>query len=79
MAAAGITLGITLAEELIPGVEALWNAIVQLRTKNPTLTAAQVAQMVQTMTGTIGQLDNDTLSTLAQIPAAPAPAPKVGP
>ena len=68
MAAAGITLGISLAEELIPGVLNLWNAIANLRQKNPTLTAAQVTAMVQTMEGTIGTLDADTLATLAQIP-----------
>ena len=66
MAALAVSI-IGIVEAGIPGFIALWNAITNLRSKNPALTPEQVLAMVQAMEATIVTLDNDTLQTLALI------------
>jgi len=68
MAALAISI-LQAAEAAIPGFLALWNAIAELKQKNPSLSPAQVVAMAQAMESQIGTLDADTLATLAQIQA----------
>jgi len=73
MATPIITLGLSLATELIPEVVNLYKAIAALRQKG--VAAADVTALVQSLETNVAALDADTLATLAQIPVA---APKTG-
>ena len=83
MAAAAVTIGVSILNDIIaaiPAGEALWNAIVALRTSNPTMTQAQANALMAAMTATIANVGADQLATLALIPANPpaAAAAKTG-
>jgi hypothetical protein len=78
MAAAAVTIAVSILGDIvaaIPAGEALWNAIVQLRTQNPGMTQAQADALMLAMTQTIATVGADELATLALIPANP---PKTG-
>jgi len=75
MAAAAVTIGITVLQDLIsaiPAGEALWNAIVNLKVSNPDMTSTQEEALIAAMTSTIASVGADEVATLALIPPAPA-------
>lgn len=81
MAAAAVTIGLTVFNDIvaaIPGGIALWNAIIDLRTKNPGMNAAEALALMQGMTATIATVGADEVAQLALMPPAPVPpaAPK---
>ena len=75
MAAAAVTIGITVLQDLIsaiPAGEALWNAIVNLKVSNPNMTSTQEEALIAAMTSTIASVGADEVATLALIPPAKA-------
>jgi hypothetical protein len=71
MAATTVTVALSIIQDLIsaiPAGEALWNAIVGVRTANPNMTAAEAEMLMSAMTSAIATVGADEVATLALIP-----------